>query len=333
MVPHARFTELLTDIEPSATTKLNASAAHSGVRDYLEDRFSKRWLSSFLAGSYHRDTAVRPAIRDGEQERPDVDVIVVTNFTTGDAPDDVLAELCAALEYDDEGYEVERINKRSVRVNTWNAVMDIVPVIKWNVGYQIADRDTGGWRYTNPPLHSSWATEQNKLFGGRFVRLVKMFKWWRRENPTGKRPKGFVLEMLVSMHAPREQEHLGEAFTQMLERIYQTYGASAALGIKPFIGDPALPSNDILDKVTVPQWKDFIEKVRVHSRFAREAQDADDVERATYQWKRVFGPRFKSTTPVAKADDATTYAAAAASGSAYSFPNADATPKTPRGFA
>jgi len=37
--------------------------------------------------------------------------------------------------------------------------------------------------------------------------LVKLLKWWRRQNKTGKRPKGFVLEVLVSLHAPAGETH------------------------------------------------------------------------------------------------------------------------------
>jgi hypothetical protein len=35
MVPNARFTELLKDIELSPTTKGHASSAHNGLRDHL----------------------------------------------------------------------------------------------------------------------------------------------------------------------------------------------------------------------------------------------------------------------------------------------------------
>jgi hypothetical protein len=333
MVPNARFTELLTDIEPSPTTKQNASTAHTNLRDYLRDHFSKRWVYDFLAGSYDRDTAIRPKTTADGPERPDVDIIVETSFSETDRPDDVLEELRAALEDDDDGYSVERVNKRSVRVSTWNAEMDVVPVIKYGTGYKIADRETGTWKYTNPPYHSSWSTTQNTAFGGRFKKLVKLMKWWRRENPTGKRPKGFALEMLVSMHAPRHVEHFGEAFAQLLQHIHSTYAIQASYGQKPFIADPAAPANNILEKVTLPQWKDFLEKVRVHAGYGREAQDTDDMDRATYLWRRVFGERFKATAAVAKAMDATTVARAPAASTAYTFPNENAAPKSPRGFA
>ncbi len=335
-VPNARFIELLGDIEPSPTTKSRASGGHTSIRDHLrgQAKFKDRYVSSFLSGSYARDTSIRPRSSADGQERPDVDIIVVTNYTTADHPDTVLREVCRALEDGGEGYAVERINKRSVRVETWQADMDIVPVVETWDGYKIADRDSGTWKFTNPPVHTSWSSEQNQRFGNRFKPLVKLFKWWRRHNPSGKRPKGFVLEVLVSLHAPTGETHYGEAFAQLLANIYAAYGYSASMDQKPFIADPAVPSNDILAKVTVAQWKDFIEKVRVYADIARRAQDAEDMEEGTRQWRRVFGDRFKATANVAKAAASSGFAAAAAPTGGYTFPNAMAAPPNkPRGFA
>jgi predicted nucleotidyltransferase len=336
MVPNARFTELLKDIEPSATTKDRASDGHNGVREHLrcQDEFKDRYVSSFLSGSYARDTSIRPRSSKDGQERPDVDIIVVTNFTIDDHPDDVLDEVCAALEDNGDGYQVKRINKRSVRVENWQADMDIVPVIETDWGYLISDRETGEWKFTNPPAHTRWSSEQNARFDGRFKPLVKLFKWWRRINPTGsKRPKGFVLEVLVAAFAPTDELHYGEAFTQLLENISGEYGAFASMDWKPTISDPASPSNDILAKVSIPQWKDFIEKVRIYADIARRAQNADDIEEATRQWRRVFGDRFKAGATVAKATSLGDFAPAAAP-AGFTFPNAPATPTNkPRGFA
>jgi len=332
MVPNARFTELLTDIEPSATTKSYASSAHTGLRAHLRghESFSARWISDFLAGSYSRDTAIRPRMTEDQLERPDVDIIVETSFSTSDHPDSVLQEVAAALR---RAYTVERINKRSVRVVAWNAEMDVVPVIKNGGAYLIPCREDGHWKWTNPPEHNRWSTDQNEAFGGRFKRLAKMVKWWRRENPTGKRPKGFVIEVLVARHAPRDEEHLGEAFAKTLQSIYSAYSFLASIDQKPFIEDPAVSGSDILAKVTLAQWKDFVEKVRVHAGYARRAQEEDDMEEATRLWRKIFGSRFKGTTAPAKATAASVFATAAAPPGGYTFPNANAAPTKPRGFA
>ena len=62
MVPNTRFTELLADIEPSATTKGQASNGHNAVRYHLQTqaKFKDRWVNDFLSGSYTRDTSIRP---------------------------------------------------------------------------------------------------------------------------------------------------------------------------------------------------------------------------------------------------------------------------------
>lgn len=337
MVPNARFTELLADIEPSTTTTANASAAHTGIRDHLwqQETFKNLLVKDFLAGSYARVTAIRPQSKGDSLERPDVDIIVVTKHSSSDDPDDVLADLRKAIEDDGDGYEVTRTNKRSVRVETWRADMDIVPLIEaWNGGYLIPDRETGSWLATNPPVHTQWSIDQNTAFDGRFKKLVKLFKWWRRQNPTGKRPKGFVLEVLVANHAPKDESHFGEAFTVLLENIYKTHGQWAQHGVKPRISDPAVLGNDILAKVTVAQWRDFMEKIRVHADYARRAQnEKDDMEKATELWRKVFGQRFPSTQNAAKAAACTTMAAAAVPAAGYTFPSTAATPTKPRGFA
>lgn len=330
MVPNARFTEFLKDIEPSATSKSNSATAHDNLRYFLQthDTFSYLWLDDFLAGSYARDTAIRAQSVAGEVDRADIDIIVETNYTEADRPEDVLNDLASVL---GEKYTVERVNKRSVRVVTSKAEIDVVPVIADGDAYKIADRDLDGWRKTNPKGHKTWSSDRNKDFDGRFKPMVKLVKWWRRENPTHKRPKGFVLEVLVARHAPRNETHWGEAFAQTLENIYEAYKDDAERDIKPFIEDPSVKNNDILGKVTVPQWKAFIDKCRVYAGYARKAQETEDMEEATRLWRKVFGDRFPKTTSQASAVGVASSAAAASTG--FTFPSQAAAPAKPRGFA
>lgn len=333
MLPNARFLELLKDIEPSPTTVSQASRAHTAVRDHLwaHPTFKGRMVTDFLAGSYCRDTAIRPRKTAEGIERPDVDIIIVTNFTTSDDPDYVLAELAKAL---GTGFTVERINKRSVRVITRNAEIDVVPVCIEGDRYQLPDRDLGRWKATNPPGHTTWSSRQNERFEKRFKPLVKLQKWWRRENKTGKRPKGFVLEVIVSLNAPDREPHYGEAFAQLLENIYSNYGSLAEAGHKPYIDDPGLPGNDIMSKVSITDWKAFIERVRVHAGYARRAQNEQDEEQATALWRRIFGDRFPAAPKAAlKVENLGRVAAVTPVGLGYQFPDRDAAPTVPRTFA
>ncbi|SLL37545.1 Uncharacterised protein [Mycobacteroides abscessus subsp. abscessus] len=74
MVTQNQFVEFLKDIEPSKTTKDDASKAHTALRDFLQkdNKFKQYHESDFLSGSYKRNTAIRPRTVDGETARPDV---------------------------------------------------------------------------------------------------------------------------------------------------------------------------------------------------------------------------------------------------------------------
>ena len=92
MAVQSQFKDFLRDIEPSSTTKANASSAHTKLRNFLQadEDFKEYHTATFLSGSYKRDTAIRPRMKNGDTDRPDVDIIVVTNHTLSDKPGDVI---------------------------------------------------------------------------------------------------------------------------------------------------------------------------------------------------------------------------------------------------
>ena len=82
VTPNSTFADFLRDIEPSPSTKAASSSAQTSLRDFLKahDSFKEVHLETFLSGSYKRDTAIRPKQVAGDVARPDIDIIVVTNF-------------------------------------------------------------------------------------------------------------------------------------------------------------------------------------------------------------------------------------------------------------
>lgn len=294
MTPNARFTEFLADIEPSPTTKCNASSAHTKLRAILREDpdFAPIHKNTLLSGSYKRDTAIRPRIKNGETNRPDVDIIVLTNHSLFSSPIDAVDDVFDVLT---RYYTPTNRQSRSVSVSTGLADMDVVPIIEPdNDGtYYIPDRNQQQWLLTNPPGHTAWTTETNTMVGGRFKPLVKMFKWWRRENPTvSKRPKGFVLEVITADCMNREETHYGELFVQLLETIVERYAYSTSLGTVPQISDPSLPENNITDGLSFAAFQGFYNKVKNHAVIGREALSLDDQNKATEKWRMLFGSRF-----------------------------------------
>ena len=332
MTPNARFTEFLQDIEPSATTKAQASAAHTKLRDFLANHgvYGDVHVRTYLSGSYKRDTAIRPKQEAGVTLRPDVDIIVVIDHDLNESPAEAVDALYDAIS---DGYDDIRKQQRSVGITTATVDMDVVPIIEPygdGGGLFIPDRKLEQWLPTNPPGHTEWTTTRNAQADGRFKPLVKLVKWWRRQNPTtGRHPKGFVLECIVSACMTDTETHYGASFTKCLERIVTEYQFYMALGIVPMISDPAVPANSVTSGISFEDFKSFYDLVCEHAAIARQALDATDQDEATKLWKQLFGSRFPGP-PVTKA---ALLASAAAPPITLGFPDRPVKPNKPSGFA
>ena len=299
MAIQTQFREFLTDIEPSPTTKKRAQNAHTRLRDFIRrhETFKQHHEGTFLSGSYKRDTAIRPETKDGDEERPDVDIIVITNHSLDDAPSDVVGLLYDTLS---DKYDNLRKQARSVGVFTSTADMDIVPIIApdgMDGTLYIPDRQLEEWLETNPPAHSTWTTEMNAASERRFKPLVKLAKWWRRENPTiSKRPKGFMIECIVAECMDFGETQYAELFLSMLETIESRYSTYVSLDMVPFIEDPGVPGNSVLSSMTISAFKGFYNKAATCAEIGRRALDAGDTEEGLLLWRDVFGSRFPRTS-------------------------------------
>ncbi|MBZ9801095.1 SMODS domain-containing nucleotidyltransferase [Mesorhizobium sp. ES1-6] len=290
MLANIRFEEFLRDIEPNQRVIRSASEAHYSIRNHLRAHpdFSKRLNRDFLAGSYSRHTAIRPSSVGGDQFRPDVDVYVELAYGFSADPRDILKKLRRVLQDD---YNVERMNRRSVRIRMPLIDVDVVPLIHSGHGFKIPDRRDEEWWQTDPLFHNEWSAAMNAEFQGRFKPLVKLIKWWRRVNFGSRRPKGFALEILTAEHAPFDEYHYGEAFAQFLASVAKAYGGRPYQ--RPKLADPAVRGADILSKVSRADWNDFMDLVTKHARTAREAQENDDEGLAMQLWRQVLGPRLR----------------------------------------
>jgi predicted nucleotidyltransferase len=328
-IPQEWFNEFLRDIEPSPTTKSNAASAHLELRKFLknDEDFSSYHVVDFLSGSYKRDTATRPKKKGDQIDRPDVDIIVVTNHSSADDPDDVVDLLFKTLK---KKYEVIWRQTRSVGIEYYKADMDVVPVIPYGDIYLIPDRKLESWIPTNPPEHTDWTIEMNKKSGGRFKPLVKLMKWWRRQNPTQyKKPKGFVIEVFTAECMDLNETYYGELFVKTLESIIENYRTYALLQTVPSIPDPAVPGNSVTEGMDVDAFLSFYNKVKAHAELGRQALNETDPEKATELWKKIFGDRFPKT----ETSGSESTLADAVKALSLTFPNKPITPKKPGGFA
>lgn len=335
MATQQQFIDFLSEIEPSPTTKAVCSSAHSTLRGKLEqhETYKDIHVNTYLSGSYARNTALRPRQSNGTVRRPDVDIIVVTNHAQSDLPSNVIGTLRKAVR--SLGYTEIEANRRSICVSLGSVEMDVVPVIRdpWEAnGWLIADKSEERWLKTNPMGHNLWASGVNKKANGYFVPLVKLVKWWRRENlPHLRRPKGFILETLVAEHMDYKETSYEDLFAKFLESVRDEYGWMVLSGLVPSLEDPSVPGNDVFSRVKAEEFKRFYDMAEAHATLVRHAQRETDSEKALVLWQRVFGDRFRKP---AQKTSMLRPAAAASTGLGLGFPSiAVVPPNKPAGFA
>lgn len=332
MATQQQFLDFLSEIEPSTSTKDVCAGAHNTLRAKLAGHETYRHIqvNTFLSGSYARNTALRPRTSNGTLRRPDVDIIVVSNYTQWDSPSEVIRTLRRTLKQ--LGYEEIESNRRSVCVKLGSVEMDVVPVIATaDGGWLIADKSEERWLVTNPMGHNKWATAVNKKANGNFKPLVKLLKWWRRENlPHLRRPKGFILETMVADLMDYAENSYEELFVKLLERIVTEYEWLAMAGQVPYLEDPSVSGNNVFSRVKADEFKRFYDMAVSHAALMRRAQKEQDADKALALWQRVFGDRFRK--PAARAGGL--LQTATAGGLGLTFPShAVVPPNKPSGFA
>jgi hypothetical protein len=193
---------LVSKIEPTPTQKAGAVRSHNNLRQLLSSgQMAVRIKSSYLSGSYARDTAIRPL--------DDVDVIFVINpsfwisgfaaFFDRPSPAAVLKTFANAIRY---RYPVSSAfgQRRSVRLELHHLDIDCVPAIEDSSGSDfiwIPDRNAEDWIKSSPKRHSAQATAANQLNEGRLKPLVKLLKCWNGNLPSTATVRSFLIETLA----------------------------------------------------------------------------------------------------------------------------------------
>jgi hypothetical protein len=193
--------QIARDIEPTAAQKAGAQRSHNYLRSLLDTgQMAGRISSSYLSGSYARDTAIKPL--------DDVDIIfelASNSYGMGGflplrpTPEQVLESFARAIRY---RYPVSSVygQRRSVRLELEHLDIDVVPAIVDSSDSSlifVPDRETAQWIKSSPKNHSANATRVNAKHAGRFKPLVKLLKYWNSNLPDTIRAKSFMVETMA----------------------------------------------------------------------------------------------------------------------------------------
>lgn len=280
------FKSFLSDIEPSSSTVQEISSAQNSIRDYLcnHSSFSSHYLDSYLSGSYAKHTSIRPAKDDDNR---DVDAIVEVDYDTESDSRDVLHKLKDVL-HEASKYSSARVQHHSVGVEFSRLDIDIVPLAVDTPDCFIGSSEDGSWSKTNPKGHITWSTEVNEEHNGKFKPLVKIFKWWRRENcPSYERwPKGITLEKIIADNLPEDDGAYEDLVLDTMENIVDSLKDEVDDGLVPTVVDPVLEKNDLSVGYTNGDFRSFIQAI----------EDAlDEIQTSgscNESWRKILGDRF-----------------------------------------
>lgn len=196
----SKLVERASVLAPTPAQVRAASTSHNHLRGLLSTgQIGGRIQRSFLAGSYARDTAIRPL--------DDVDIVFeidashwnVSFWRDHPTPKKVLDTFARALRrrYPDTSVRTQR---RSVGLMMNHLHIDVVPAIPhsrqdW---IQVPDTRSDSWVASAPSNHTAFATEVNKACGQKFKPLVRLLKGWNGSLPDSARQKSFAVETLAA---------------------------------------------------------------------------------------------------------------------------------------
>ena len=250
------------------------------------DKYKKIYINSFLSGSYAKHTSIRPKKGDGKR---DVDIIVITNHNLSSQPQKVLDELYGVLSESNHYQNIEK-HSHSIGIEMSNLEIDVVPVIKDGDGRMlIGNNKTNKWSITNPAGHLEWCSEINKMTNGKYIPCVKLFKWWRRNNFGGGHdyPKGITLEKIVADNLPASTLNMEEYFVETMRSIINNYLPLLVTGTTPYVNDPCVLDNNLLNQYKLTNLLDFFLKMMEHLKLI-------DTDNSCENWKTIFGNDFPS---------------------------------------
>ncbi|PQO37830.1 nucleotidyltransferase [Bremerella cremea] len=165
---------------------------------------------------------------------------------------------------------------------------------------RIPDRLAAVWENTHPLEQIRWTWEKSKSTNGHYVNIVKAIKWWRKLMVlVPKYPKSYPLEHMIGDCCPDAITSVAAGVTLTLESMEALYRPYADSGMVPKLCDRGVADHDVLSRVSVEDFKQFLDAVKSASVVARQALDADTTKESARLWRTLFGDKF----PKAPDDD------------------------------
>ena len=191
------FQKFLTNLNPTdkqlqriqTTRDTIDSVLSNDTRIYLDTQKQ----TSFLTGSYSRNTIIRPI--------DDIDLYVRVHYikhAEGQSPRSILLLMASALRKRYPRNTKVNVDAPCIVVRFLDYKFEIVPAVGYNNDPDLYDIPAPGhkeWMRCYPNVPDKWLSSSNHANDRMFIPLVKILKQWNRHNKVGL--KSFHLELLT----------------------------------------------------------------------------------------------------------------------------------------
>lgn len=300
------FSALLKKVNPSDERLKLAADLPGEVRDWLKNNEFKTSIPhTRLSGSYGRSTAIL--------DIHDIDVLLfLPSSQLERSPNAVLLELKRTLDdYPDATAEASG-QRRSVHLEfpDLELHLDIVPSVAdqgIDQPLQVPDRPRKEWIDSDPLGYASRLSELNQDKGGKVVRLIKLIKAWRDVQMKTKKPKSYVLEVMV-LYAV-EGDHItmkGTSLPQVVADFFAYISNKYDDLMENGKGAPRIPDPQISEHFITRGWErshfeTFMRRIREAEKASKKALEAKDEDEECKEWEKVFGDLWPSDEEAEKA--------------------------------
>jgi hypothetical protein len=297
------FSALLSAINPSEHRSNLARDLPGEVRAFLEDHeFATACPHTRLSGSYARDTAI--------SDIKDVDVLLfIPDSHLERTPNSVLLDVKRVLDdYPDASAETSG-QRRSVHLEftRHDLHLDIVPVVApdgADAVLMVPDRPQKEWIKSDPLGYATRLSELNQKHGSKVKPLIKLVKAWRDVQMKIRRPKSYVLEVMILAAVEDGMVELCDQSTaqnvaDFFSHIVAKYDDLMDNGSEsPRIADPQVGGAYITSGWSRAHFETFMRRAREADRACERALQADTSEDAAAEWQIVFGNLWPDTEVV-----------------------------------
>ncbi|PPG15139.1 nucleotidyltransferase [Rathayibacter sp. AY1C6] len=281
----------------------------SAVEKFLssgDDVIAEHFVDLIPQGSYAQRTIINPV---GANDEFDADVLLDIEEVDGWDAEDYVQELYTVLRSSSTYRDKVSRRSRCVVIDYANEFhMDVVPFLTRHDERYITNRNENTYELTNPEGFNEWLEEQDRLAGGRLVKVIRLFKYLR-DYKNNFSAKSVILTILLGGRISDDAiwadsghySDLPTAFKNIVNDLNDYLQAHATM---PNLDDPSCPTENFNHRWDQDEYANFRTWVKIYSGWITDAFDEVDRDESLRKWRKLFGDDFGTYAEVTKATEA-----------------------------